>query len=58
MDRRSTAWLRVLGVRRIVLHEDNDAAGIETHQQLSAPVWGFRHRAGRALPRRASGRNP
>ena len=32
-----TAWLRVLGVRRIVLHEDNDKAGVERTTSL-APV--------------------
>jgi hypothetical protein len=36
-----TAWLRTLGVRRVVLHEDNDAAGRKRTQQLAPALAGF-----------------
>jgi DNA polymerase I-like protein with 3'-5' exonuclease and polymerase domains len=36
-----TAWLRVLGVRRIVLHEDNDKAGIERTASLAPMLSSF-----------------
>ena len=36
-----TAWLRTLGVRRIVLHEDNDAAGRKRTQQLAPALSSF-----------------
>jgi AAA domain len=36
-----TAWLRALGVRRIVLHEDHDKAGAERTARLSAVLADF-----------------
>jgi hypothetical protein len=36
-----TAWLRILGVRRIVLHEDNDTAGRERTGYLAPALSGF-----------------
>jgi RecA-family ATPase len=36
-----TAWLRVLGVRRIVLHEDHDKAGRDRTAQLSMTLADF-----------------
>jgi hypothetical protein len=36
-----TAWLRALGVRRIVIHEDNDKAGVKRTTVLAAALAGF-----------------
>jgi hypothetical protein len=36
-----TAWLRILGVRRAVLHEDNDEAGRDRSKILAAALSGF-----------------
>jgi hypothetical protein len=36
-----TAWLRVLGVRRIVLHQDNDKAGAERTASLAPMLSSF-----------------
>jgi DNA primase len=36
-----TAWLRVLGVRRAVAHEDNDDAGRERTKKIAAALSSF-----------------
>ena len=36
-----TAWLRILGVRRAVIHEDNDAKGRQRTAKLTAALSGF-----------------
>ena len=36
-----TAWLRTLGARRVVLHEDNDAAGRKRSEKLAAALSSF-----------------
>jgi DNA primase len=33
-----TSWLRVLGVRRVVLHEDNDEAGRNRTAKVAAAL--------------------
>jgi RecA-family ATPase len=36
-----TAWLRILGVRRAVIHEDNDDAGRKRTEKIAAALSGF-----------------